>query len=317
MATYVSFRDGGKTDEIGLSRTTWQLLKGNALEGLAASQSTPLAMSISIDTGDIKIDDTGSCYHGWSDTPLDLSVVTADPSNPRIDRVVAFIDKSELPSAEVINNHGILKFAVISGVPANSPLPPSDTVVRDTIGVGNPYAHIALVTIPAGATQVADQNITDQRTPAYIKPERLANSAMAPFFVHRAATFSVTSGTFTRVPFNLVESDTSNTFNTATNRFTAPISGTYLFNVSIAIESVVNQYRYICQLNSNNVAAVTRVYDNLNGSSARQLTGTAIMTLDAGDWVEVQTWHNVGGTRTYPAANKDGSYFKGALLQTT
>lgn len=171
MATYVSYRDGGKTDEVGLSRMTSKLWTGNVLEGLQAEQSDPLGMNVIVTPGDIKINHGSGCYYAWSDSNATVTIATADTSNPRIDRIVAYVDVAQTPTTAQTNNPGLLKFAAVAGTPAATPSAPSDTTVQNAIGVGNPYTDLAAVTVAASVTQISNNEITDQRTLLSIIPK--------------------------------------------------------------------------------------------------------------------------------------------------
>jgi hypothetical protein len=88
-------------------------------------------------------------YTVYNDASVTLAISTADPSNPRIDRVVVTVQDSYYTGTadDVI-------FQVVQGTPAASPVAPA-----------TPTNSISLATIAVGAavTQINTGNITDTR----------------------------------------------------------------------------------------------------------------------------------------------------------
>jgi hypothetical protein len=88
-------------------------------------------------------------YTVYNDASTTLTITTADPTNPRIDRVVATVQDAYYSGAcnDVI-------FQVIAGTPAGSPVAPA-----------TPANSISLATVAVGAavTQINTGNITDTR----------------------------------------------------------------------------------------------------------------------------------------------------------
>jgi hypothetical protein len=94
-----------------------------------------------------------------------LTVTTANPSNPRRDLVVAYIDKAVAPTASVTNNsNNVLKLAVIAGTPASSPSDPTGSQITTAIGASNPYIVLARIAVGVGVTQITNSDISDLRT---------------------------------------------------------------------------------------------------------------------------------------------------------
>lgn len=88
-------------------------------------------------------------YNFFNDANATLSVTTANPSNPRIDKVVVTINDSYYTG--VLDN---VTFTVLAGTPAVSPVAPAtptNSLVLATIAVG------------AGVTSIVNANITDAR----------------------------------------------------------------------------------------------------------------------------------------------------------
>jgi|GEM_PF-5348848 len=161
MALFLSNRDGGKTDEEGHYRFQTNVWNGEVANGLNVAQNSPLGMSVIINEGDAKVPYSDYAYTVWS-TGDTASITTADPSNPRIDRIVLYVDRSETPQTANPNNPGIPKIAVVAGTPGSSPSRPSDGTV-DTAVSNNPWIDLADVLVGTGVTQITNANITDTR----------------------------------------------------------------------------------------------------------------------------------------------------------
>ena len=161
---------GGKINEEGYSRHLYELLTS----GVGTRTSTAWKviqrgaganMSVDVQQGDGLISISSEyVYPAWvASSDKNVSVDAADGSNPRIDRVVAYISLSDISTA-VTNNTGALKFKVVAGTPAGSPTAPNDATVQSSIGASNPWIEIARVAVAAGATSISNANITDRRT---------------------------------------------------------------------------------------------------------------------------------------------------------
>lgn len=120
---------------------------------LAVTQNSPAGMSVRVATGWAAIIGTTQAnmgvYTAFNDALTTLTVTTADPTNPRIDRVVVTIRDAYYTGAfnDVI-------FQVLAGTPAGSPTAPA-----------TPANSISLATIAVGAavTSILTANITDTR----------------------------------------------------------------------------------------------------------------------------------------------------------
>lgn len=120
---------------------------------LAVTQNSPAGMSVRVASGWAAIVGTTQANMGtyviYNDAIDTLTVTTANPTNPRIDRVVATVRDAYYSGAfnDVI-------FQVVAGTPAGSPSAPA-----------TPANSISLATIAvaAGTTAITNANITDTR----------------------------------------------------------------------------------------------------------------------------------------------------------
>jgi hypothetical protein len=88
-------------------------------------------------------------YQFYNDAAAQLTVTTANPSNPRIDRVVVTVNDAFYTGSS--NN---VTFQVIAGTPAGSPVAPTTPVMS---------LSLATIAVAAGATSITNANITDTR----------------------------------------------------------------------------------------------------------------------------------------------------------
>ena len=123
------------------------------------------------------------------DSPVTVAVNAASTANPRMDSVVAYIDKSVSASTSVVDNTdlGIVKFKSVAGTPASAPTAPSTSTIQSSIGAGNPYMILANVTVPKSSTAASSFTIADMRvtpTSAIITD----NSITTPKLANKAVT---------------------------------------------------------------------------------------------------------------------------------
>lgn len=167
MSLATSNRDGGKTSESGHLRAIMKGLKAQVLTGLNVTQRGAGAnMSVDVQIGDAVIPRSDGTYGhpAWADAIENKTITTADPSNPRRDIVVMYIDYGQAPSTAVSNNiNGVVKIAVVAGTPAGSPTDPSGATIQSAVGSGNPYIKLARVRVGAGVTTISNSVIDDLR----------------------------------------------------------------------------------------------------------------------------------------------------------
>jgi len=169
MSNYISVRDGGKSSEEGLMKPWYRLftsgipISNNPLSLKASQRGAGANMSVDVAIGDVALADTNYIFWGWSDAINNVVISAADPTNPRIDAVVAYLDKSVVSSASN-NNPGALKFMAVAGTAAGSPTIPSDGTIQAAVGASNPFVKICSVAVAALASSIVSANITDLRT---------------------------------------------------------------------------------------------------------------------------------------------------------
>lgn len=166
MATFVSNRDsGGRTDEEGHYKFWNSTFVGNVLNGQEVVQNSPSTnMNVRVSEGILRIPYSDYAYQAWSEGYTLVSIGTSDPSNPRVDRIVAYIDRSMSFTTSDINNPGLLKYKSVPGTPNAVPSKASDAAVQSSVGALNPWCELSTVRVNAAATQILNSHITDTRS---------------------------------------------------------------------------------------------------------------------------------------------------------
>jgi hypothetical protein len=120
---------------------------------MAVTANSPAGMSVLVASGWAAVIGTTQANMGvytfYNDATVTLTVTTANPTNPRIDRIVATVRDAYYSGAfnDVI-------YQVLPGTPAGSPTAPA--VPANSIS-------LATVAVGAGVTQINTGNITDTR----------------------------------------------------------------------------------------------------------------------------------------------------------
>ena len=158
----------------------------NAGDGLVTQNGTP-NMSVNVAGGEFVIPQTiaanGGCYVGLQDAPVNLAVSASDPTNPRIDTVVATVYDSSYAGAA---NNWVLQ--VVTGTPAPSPVPAA--IPASSI-------QIAQFNVVAGATTILTANIFDARTFMLLGGQKIANNSDTGWITVSSFTNSWVAGSRT------------------------------------------------------------------------------------------------------------------------
>lgn len=172
MGKYIGIR-GGATAllENQVAHLTHDLLLQTGVLDIAGnhwkvSEHNPQDMSVDVAAGRGYFKKPSMTYSGFTDATENIAITPNNSGNPRIDAVVIYVDLGVTPNADASN---VLKFMVVQGTPASSPIPPDDAAIQNAIGSGNPFTRLANVAVANGATSIQDANISDTRTACYIK----------------------------------------------------------------------------------------------------------------------------------------------------
>lgn len=172
-------RDGGKTSEAGHLRPLAKLFGGNILGDILTSlkvvqRGAGANMSVDVGIGDAMLYRSDGTYGHpvFNDAVANIAITTADPSNPRRDIVVIYVDYGVTPSTGVSNNtNGVVALKVVAGTPAGSPVDPTSAAIQSSVGSGNPWAYLGRVRVGAAAGSISNSVIDDLRIP--VQPRSL------------------------------------------------------------------------------------------------------------------------------------------------
>jgi hypothetical protein len=120
---------------------------------MAVTPNSPAGMSVRVASGWAAVVGTTQANMGvytfYNDATVTLTITTADPTNPRIDRIVATVRDAYYSGAfnDVI-------YQVLPGTPAGSPTAPA---------IPDNSISLATIAVGAGVTQINAANITDTR----------------------------------------------------------------------------------------------------------------------------------------------------------
>lgn len=134
-------------------------------------------------------------FWGWTTATENVVMTAANPTNPRIDTVVAWVDTSVTTTGSA-NSPNALKFQIMAGTPGGSPVAMSDVTIQSTLGAAVAWIKLATINVAAGSTNVVNANISDVRTGI----TGLVNSAVADGSI-TTAKLAATSVTSAKVDF--------------------------------------------------------------------------------------------------------------------
>lgn len=156
-----------ENDRLTATQITWAQTGVRLTNDLVVTQSGPPAMTVSIAAGWATILGTSTAtqgvYTAYNDTAVTGTITTANPTNPRIDRVCLTINDSAYSGS---TNNVVVN--VVAGTPAGSPVAPA-----------TPANSISLATVlvGAGVTTILTANITDTRVRTEIDEVVLGTSS--------------------------------------------------------------------------------------------------------------------------------------------
>lgn len=242
---------------------------------LAVSQNGTPNMSVNVAAGQCAILGTqNTIYQGLysgalNDATVNLTIAAADPTNPRIDIVVASVQDAAYSGS---NNQWLPQ--VITGTPAPSPSPPA-TPANSIV--------LAQVAVAANATSITSGNITDKRP------------VMGSVFhaeVYQAAAQSLGNNVFSVVAFDTIEGDPFGSFTTgASAHYTVPVAGRVRVSAAITMASPNSTLALTIERNAVEARRLTQG----SGIAVLTLEGSATVRCSASDTLDIRTYQNSGG----------------------
>lgn len=131
-------------------------------------------------------------------------------------------------------------------------------------------------------------------------------TSMVKFHAYKTADQTTTGGSYEKITFPSEEFDTGNNF--ASNAFTAPVAGKYIFGctlISTSVAVAVNLALY------KNGSQIKRLDSQVTSAVGIQLQGSVIVSLAANDVITIYSYTSTAATYT---GAQSIAYFWGALL---
>lgn len=262
---------------------------GGSLNQLAVSADGS-ALSVSVATGDAFVE--GFFYR--NDAAKAIPLAAANATNPRIDTIVARLDRV---ANTVITDK-------VTGTAATSPVAPTLSQTDSLYEL-----PLANVTVPAAAGVIVASNVTDRRTITQTFDS-------AAYRAKAAAACRVTTGTAVSIPDATttvlawdVEAFDSNGFHdnvTNNSRLTVPagLGGTYLVTGQVSFAANATGDRMLT-INKNG-ALDAQVSARATAALHHRQQITAELVLAAGDYVELTAYQTSGGALGTNASAVEG-----------
>ena len=200
LVSNYSSNGSSTTDEYGTFVGFNRFMQGDVIEGFQVVANGTPNMTVLVQPGSGRIT-TGTypASYGYlisHDTALPGESVTIaiSAASPRIDYVLAYIDKAVAGStsgANVNNTNNVLKFASVAGTPSGSPVVPTLSQIQTAIGAANPYIILAQVAVAANVSTITNPNITDLRVFA---TSRNALALGGSSYVDNGCVWTISSG---------------------------------------------------------------------------------------------------------------------------
>lgn len=252
-----------------------------SLTSFVASAGT--GMNLNISTGAGLISDTIARRIG-TDAVETAAVPAASASFNRIDTLVAYIDTAVTPTTGVTDNtNNILKFVVVAGTAASTPVAPTGAAIVSAIGAGKPYMVLYDILLPQNAVNLSGITLTDRRkVMTQIQAGQFAAGAIATADI---ANLAITTGKIanTAVTKAKIDMTTLGFFGGRSIPYNAALTGVVTtidtglkavdgraiwiayrcFNVSVTTPgsySLITAISFSSLINAGNVANITDTY---------------------------------------------------------
>nr|DAM65829.1 MAG TPA: hypothetical protein [Caudoviricetes sp.] len=157
-------------------------LDGEVANGMEVVASSGMNITVKAGTASVGKDPSYDINIAGTET---VNIGAASPSNPTNTLIVAYVDRDVAGSTAVTDNtNDVFKLKAVSGAAAATPSDPTTSAIQAAIGAANPFIILARVRKQAGATSVAEGDITDLRKMITLrdgrinKPEIISNGTI-------------------------------------------------------------------------------------------------------------------------------------------
>lgn len=221
-------------------------------------------------------------YYGYNDATINLAISASNPTNPRIDLLVATVRDAEYAGSD---NDWVIQ--VVTGTPAASPAPP--TAPANSI-------VLAQVAVAANASSIVAGNITDKRTYVGLA----VPSAGHQFQVHLASAQSVANGATATINLDTVDTDPAGGWSASTHLYTIPAGAGGLWQFTALIRWATNTTGVRCLIIAGGGGLSLNAFnwitaaDDVGGVGRMSVATTALVS--AGNSVGLQALQTSGGS---------------------
>lgn len=288
-------------------------------EGIVGSDSLEVTEK---DTPDMSVDvaagvgyvqgdqsSTQGHYRIYNDDTVNKAIAAADPSNDRIDRVIAQVkDSTDIGGAD-----DEWEIQVLTGTPAGSPSAPA---------LPDDALDLALIDVGAGVVTITNSDITDQRVQIDLQNcisdlvtlageqtisgqktlsddlifsgNKIIQTNVKSRAYLSSDQLNIAHATATQVLLDAESYDVGSDF--ASNKFTVPVNGYYIIFYSVTWKNgtIIADKRYMSRVIKNGVDNL--LSDNKHSSNTAQLTcsGGGLLYLEAGYELTLECYHDAG-----------------------
>jgi len=142
----------------------------------------------------------------------------------------------------------------------------------------------------------------------------MVNSTQPAFYAyHSSAPNNLAANTYVDILYDTERFDNNADFNPSNGTFTAPVTGKYMFTMSVRMQNLVSDHTYIYwqfnTSNSNHPISLISPGGHGDAEAYYPFNGSALMDLDAGDTCKIR-YYQEGGTASQDMAYQ---YFGGYL----
>lgn len=174
MSLFVHALNTNYVSESGPGQLPGRILTEGVL-GLAdlavSEKGTGQNMSVDVAPGALVLHNPAGHGHTLYSTAIEnVPLAAADPLNPRKSLIVAVLDV-DFTNPLVNDAEGGWSIIEVPGAAASSPLEPDNSAIQVLAGAGNLYEVLALVDVPANASQITDNEVTNRRPESGLIPD--------------------------------------------------------------------------------------------------------------------------------------------------
>lgn len=173
---------GGMHSPAALTQFLRDALDGEVANGMEVVTGSGMNITVKAGTASVGRDPSYDINIAGTET---VNIGAASPSNPTNTLIVAYVDRDVAGSTAVTDNtNDVFKLKAVSGAAAATPSDPTTSAIQAAIGAANPFIILARVRKQAGATSVAEGDITDLRKMITLrdgrinKPEIISNGTI-------------------------------------------------------------------------------------------------------------------------------------------